>query len=253
MSKVNQKLFFDSYPYPLTTAKKNNLIYTIDKFDESILLTRLSWLAYIIATMRKETNDTFAPVVEGYYIPASKRAGALYNYYAKNNPGALRTIFPNGRYGINFTGRGDVQITHNYNYDKFRQLVLDKYPNKDIVANPEFACEPDIAFLIMEEGMTRSDLTFRDENFTGFTLEQFLNDKKLDWTGARKIINGKDCANEIAKYAIAYYDILEFEDEEKPEVKEIILPDEELVQAEALDAITIEVDGIPYKADILLS
>lgn len=253
MSKVDKEFFFANYPYKLSDRQKENLIYLIDKFDESVLLTRLSWLAYILATMRRETNDTFAPVVEGYWIPPSKRAAALYNYYAANNPGALRTIFPNGKFGINYTGRGDVQITHKNNYDMFNPLVLAKFPGKDIVQNPDYACEPDIAWLIMEEGMTRNTHTFRDENFTGFTLEQFLNDNKLDWVGARKIINGKDHANEIAKYAIDYYNVLQFEDEEKPVIEDITVPDEELAQAEALDAVTIEVDGIPYKANILTS
>lgn len=253
MSKIDEKYFFDNYPYKLNAKQKANIIYLIRKFNESKLLIRLSWFAYILATMRVETNDTFAPVVEGYYIPESRRAAALYNYYAKNNPYALRTIFPNGKYGTNYTGRGDAQITHIFNYDKFRKLVLDKFPGKDIVKNPEYACEPDIAFLIMEEGMTRRDLTLRDENFTGFTLEQFLNDKKLDWVGARKIINGKDKAHQIASYAIAIYNALQFKDEEKPVIADVVEPDAELAQAEALDAVTIFANGVPYKANILIS
>ena len=35
----------------------------------------LRWLAYILATSMHESNDTFAPVVEGYWIkPESKES-----------------------------------------------------------------------------------------------------------------------------------------------------------------------------------
>lgn len=220
MSKVDKQYFFDNYPRKLNDKRKANLSFIIDEFDESILLTRLSHLACCIGNMTVETNETFAPVVEGYYLLKefngryndAQRVNILYNYYAKNNSGALRSIFPNGKDGIAFYGRGDIQLTHDFNYRKFAPIIQKKY-GLDLMKNPELACRPDIAFTIMEEGMTNPDRTFRDANFTGFTLEQFFNDKIFNWVSSRKIINGLDRAHEIAQYSQAVYKALRFEDE----------------------------------------
>jgi hypothetical protein len=98
--------------------------------------------------------------------------------------------------------------------------------------------------------MTNPNKTFRDANFTGHTLEQYFTDTTLNWVGSRRIINGKDRANEIAMYAQAFYGALQFEGE-IPEVKpnmEIISFDPEAARAEALHGETIEVDGEVYGA-----
>jgi hypothetical protein len=253
MSKIDQPYFFAHYPYKLNSKQKENIIFLINNFDESVLLTRLSWFANILGTLRRETNDTFAPVQEGYWIPASKRVSALYNYYTKNNPKMLSQFFPNGKYGTNYLGEGFVQLSLLSNFINFNPLVQKKFPNYDIVKNPELAMIPEVAWLIMEEGMTRDTHTFRDINFTGHTVEQYLNDKILDWVNVRKVVNGLDCAHEIAKYSMAYYDALQFENEEKPVIENVSIPDEELAMAEAQNPITIEVDGEPYKANILVS
>ena len=257
MSKVDQQYFFDNYPYPktLTARKKEVLMWIINKFDESELLTRLSWLACILGNMRRETNDTMLPVMEGYYIPENKRVSALYNYYRINHPSKLSQIFPFGKDVKNYLGRGDIQITLEDNYNKFNPLVKAKYPEYDIVENPDLALDKEVAWIIMEEGMTRDTHTFRDVNFTGFTLEQFLNDNQLDWVGSRKIINGTDHAHEIGKYCVDYYGALRFIDEDKNVIPEenINYPDEQLAMAEAMDPETIEIDGEIHKADVLIS
>lgn len=248
MKKINKKLFFDNYPYSNLSKVKTNLNFLIDKFDASTKLDRIDYFAYILGTLRRETNDTFAPVEEGYWIPASKRAAALKKYYVQNNPGAVKTIFPAS--GLTYYGRGYVQLTHDWNYKKFQPLIQQRFPAIDIFAEPIKACDPEVAWIVLEEGMTRDDLTIQDENFTGFTLEQFFNDQKQDWVKARKIINGMDHANEIAQYAIAYYNVLEYENNEQKETAGTTeAPDLAEAIKENQNVSSVEFEGQAYKAE----
>lgn len=139
-------------------------------------------MAYMLATIKHETNNTFYPVMEGYYLK-SNRIAALYAYYRKHNPGALSTIFPNGADQPTYEGRGYVQITHKSNYSMF-----------GIVDTPEKALEPETAYKIMERGMANGI-------FTGRRLQDSVNENETDYYEARRVINGKDKASLIAGYA----------------------------------------------------
>ncbi len=190
----------------LSEDKKKNIFHITDAFEADADMKSLRWLAYILATSMHESNDTFAPVVEGYWIkPDSKRVNALYNYYLKNNPGALKTIFPNGKNGTAYYGRGRVvQLTHNFNY---KNASIKLYGDSRLFNNPEMIisdinCDMSVTFRGMREGW-----------FTGHKLERYfpLGFNKANWAGARKIINGMDKANLIAGYAIKFYELLEWE------------------------------------------
>lgn len=190
----------------LTETKKNNIFVITDAFAGDESMKSLRWLAYILATSMHESNDTFAPVAEGYWIkPESKRVTALYNYYRKNNPAALRTIFPNGKSGTAYYGRGRVvQLTHDFNYKLASLKIfgdLRLYNDPDMMIN-NAACDLAVTFRGMLEGW-----------FTGFRLEQFfpLGSNKANWRSARRIINGLDKANLIAGYAMKFYELLEWE------------------------------------------
>lgn len=81
-----------------------------------------------------------------------------------------------------YIGRGYVQLTWKNNYQKY-----------GIVDNPEMALDPNIAASIMVDGMERGV-------FTGKKLIDYFSDKINDPVGARKIINGTDKAQDIARY-----------------------------------------------------
>lgn len=210
MSQINKEHFINNYHRhfgkKLTEARKNNIFIITDAFAADENMKSLRWLAYILATAMHESNDTFAPVAEGYWIkPESKRITALYNFYRKNNPAALKTIFPNGRSGTAYYGRGRVvQLTHDFNY---RLASLKIYKDERLFRDPDMiirdaACDLAVTFRGMLEGW-----------FTGFRLEQFfpLGSNKANWRSARKMINGLDKANLIAGYAMKFYDLLEWE------------------------------------------
>ena len=151
--------------------------------------------AYVIATIKLETNYTYEPVVEGYWLGAN-RIRKLFKYYQLNNPKALKTIFPHGYYPT-YEGRGYVQVTHDFNYQMFSNKL-----GLDLVHNPDLALEPETAWKICELGMTQG-------LFTGKKLSDYFTEDETHWYDARRIINGTDRAKQFADTARIIYEIME--------------------------------------------
>lgn len=200
MKKIKRKKLFSKYPFrPLKQSQVDNLNFLLDKLDASAVIKRLSEYAYVLATLKLETADTFAPVKEAYWInPESRRIAVLKKMYA----GRKSIIHPSGKL---YYGRGYVQLTHIDNYIKMNEYVQIKFPNFDLVNNPDSACEPEAAWIILETGMSKG-------LFTGKRLGNYFTDKKVDFYNARKIINGLDRAGLVQAYAEKYWEALEFEE-----------------------------------------
>ena len=197
---MNRNKFFKQYPFrPLKQLQVDNLNFILDKLDTSESITRLTEYAYVLATLRLETADTFAPVEEAYWLkPESRRIAVLKKMYAGRNS----IIHPSGRL---YTGRGYVQLTHIDNYIKMNKYVQEIFPGYDLAANPGLACEPEAAWIILETGMSKG-------LFTGRKLSNYFTDNKHDFYNARKIINGLDRAGLVQAYAEKYLEILVFEE-----------------------------------------
>jgi len=176
----------------LNQEQVNGLNFLLSKLDNGTFKLSTQ-MAYILATVKHETNNTYQPVVEGYWMK-SNRVAKLYAYYKNYNRVALATIFPNGILDPTYEGRGFVQCTHNFNYDRF-----------GILATPEKALEPETAFHIMEYGMANG-------LFTGKTLQKYVNETQTDYISARKVINGLDQARLLAGYAGNFNNCIEFSD-----------------------------------------
>ena len=129
-------------------------------------------IEYVLATVEHETNNTFMPVKEAYWLSEGWRKRHL-RYYP-------------------YFGRGYVQITWKKNYKKFSDLL-----GLDLVDNPDLALEPDVAIDILVIGM-------RDGLFTGKKLSDFSHNDGFDFVHARKIINGMDKAIHVAVLAHNY-------------------------------------------------
>jgi hypothetical protein len=155
--------------------------YIINHF-EILNLKDVRWLAYILATVKHETANTYLPINE-----IGEGKGRRYGKKIKNN-GRPYTK-PNKIY----FGRGYVQITWFENYELMGRLL-----QINLLEQPELALNVDIATKIMFEGMTHGSSSFGD--FTGRSLEDYFNKKTDDPIGARRIINGTDRAALIAKY-----------------------------------------------------
>lgn len=137
-------------------------------------------LAYILATSYHETGKKMQPVEE---IGRGNRKP-----YGKIDP----------KTGKAYYGRGDVQLTWDYNYKKMGKLL-----NLDLYNNPDLALLSKNSKAIMFEGMLTGKSFAGD--FTGKHLGNYFNKTTNDPLGARKIINGTDKAKLIEGY---YYKFL---------------------------------------------
>ena len=133
------------------------------------------WTAYGLATAYHETDYTMQPIPEYGH-------GRGYPY-GRTDP----------QTGQAYYGRGYVQLTWRQNYARADAEI----PGFDLVHHPDNALKPEVAAVIMLRGMTEGW-------FTGLTLDHYMplaNPARADWVGARRIINGTDCAAQIALYA----------------------------------------------------
>ncbi|HSS55488.1 MAG TPA: hypothetical protein VLK79_12650, partial [Gaiellales bacterium] len=95
-------------------------------------------------------------------------------------------------------GRGLVQLTWEDNYQKQDdKLAL----GGALLRNPDMALDPELATVILLEGMA-------DGDFTGKRLGQYFTAELTDWYNARRIVNGTDKAQDIAAYAEKFHNAL---------------------------------------------
>jgi len=126
-------------------------------------------IAYVLATTKWETAQTFKPVREAFWLSEQWRKDNLH-YYP-------------------YYGRGFVQLTWRTNYEKY-SIIL----SVDLVNNPDLAMENEIALFILVHG-------FKTGTFTGRKITDYINDSETDFINARRCINGTDRAHEIAALA----------------------------------------------------
>lgn len=139
-------------------------------------------IAYILATIKHETGNTFAPVRE---------IGGL-NYFIRkywtNSKVAKWLGNDNANDAAKYYGRGHCQITGESHYEKFTKIL-----KVDLVNNPDLALNPIISAKIAIYGMKHG-------SFTGVKLDDYFNTKANFPVLARKIINGLDKSELIASY-----------------------------------------------------
>ena len=132
--------------------------------------------AYVLATAFWETARTMKPVVEAFWKTEAWRKKNL-RYYP-------------------WHGRGFVQLTWERNYERASRALGLPLAQSDprrplLIADPDAALRPDIAAAIIVTGM-------REGWFTGKKLADYVTLRKSDFDNARRIVNGKDRAGEIA-------------------------------------------------------
>lgn len=175
---IDRAVFFNGirqkpFPGSLTTGQVSGTSVILDEWERR-KLTDLRWLSYMLATAKWETGHTMQPVKEGGSL-AYLKSKKYYPWY----------------------GRGYVQLTWEYNYQKFHDRVLKQF-GVDIIANADLALQQPVAAFVMFEGMLNGE-------FTGKKLADYFNPTKTDWVNARRIINGTDKAADIALIAKQFY------------------------------------------------
>lgn len=132
-------------------------------------LTLNSQIAYVLATVQHETNETFKPVREAYWLSEDWRRRNLryYPYY----------------------GRGYVQLTWEHNYKQYGDIL-----GINLLDNPDRVMDPNIALFILVDGMSKG-------RFTSRKLGSYVNGGRTDFIGARDVVNPGDVPALIAGYA----------------------------------------------------
>lgn len=155
--------------------------------------TPLRHLAYILATAYHESAHTMQAVRETL---EKTDAGAIVALEKAWKAGKLTWVktpyWRKGADGKSWFGRGLVQITHKANYQKLGLLI-----GVDLVKDPSKALELPTAVQILFVGMELG-------SFTGKSLSDYISDGRVDYEGARRIVNGTDKAALIAGYAKAF-------------------------------------------------
>lgn len=158
----------------------------------------LSHCAYAFATAYHETAGTMQPIKEH---GGPKYFTKLYDIRGDNPKRARRmgNIFPGD--GPRYCGRGFVQLTWRNNYGNAGRKL--KIALED---NPDLAMRDDVAAKVMRLGM--------DEGwFTGKKFNHYLPAAGpagvAAFKEARRIINGVDKADRIAKYALQFQSALQ--------------------------------------------
>lgn len=141
-------------------------------------------LAYVLATARRESSDTFEPVREAPKCGTNEACRERAIEKLLKERAEKRGKRPRANYalpeknGLRYYGRGYIQLTTIGNYKTAEArtgLPLVDYPDK--------ALELDVASILLVRGML--------EGWHGSRrpLSHYLNDGKLDWISARDNVN----------------------------------------------------------------
>tara|TARA_R110002111_G_scaffold131308_2_gene196317 strand:+ start:344 stop:829 length:486 start_codon:yes stop_codon:yes gene_type:complete len=112
------------------------------------------------------------PVVEAYWLSEEWRAKNL-RYYP-------------------WHGRGFVQLTWQRNYVRAGKAL-----DMDLITDPDRVMEPDISVKILVRGCMEGW-------FTGRSIPDYITLQRSDFVNARRVVNGTDRAENIAKIAEKY-------------------------------------------------
>jgi hypothetical protein len=156
--------------------------------------------AYMLATAAWESARTMQPVRETLASTDAEAVRRLdYAWSRGRLPWVKTPYWRKDARGQSWFGRGLVQITHKFNYEKLGKAI-----GVDLVSNPSLALNMPVAIKIMVTGM-------KNGLFTGAKLSQFLDgidesdvEDYREFKAARKIINGTDKDDEIAEFALIF-------------------------------------------------
>ncbi|WEZ83996.1 hypothetical protein P6U16_04500 [Rhizobium sp. 32-5/1] len=151
------------------------------------------YLAYMLATAHHETGRTMQPVRETFAADDEEAIRRLDRALSAGKlPSVSVPYWRRDGEGKSWLGRGLVQLTHRANYARMAQMT-----GIDLLSEPQRAIEMEVAVEILFCGMETGA-------FTGKRLADYFTAAKSDWTGARRIINGRDRAALVADYGRLY-------------------------------------------------
>jgi len=155
----------------LTQLQVDSIDAILNEIDKQGI-TDIRQMAYIFATAYWEAHNPKKPDLR--LTPMREFGGETYLKSKKYYP---------------YFGRGFSQLTWHYNYKKEgARLGLDLLNNPDLILDVPVAANSHVYCM-------------RHGSYTGKKLSDYINDKTCDYQNARRIVNGKDKATEIASIA----------------------------------------------------
>ncbi|WP_105421065.1 hypothetical protein [Neorhizobium sp. T25_27] len=199
----NRHAFFDLvrtklFKGRLVTGQVEGLTVILDAWQARVGQGEAQPLSYVLATAFHETAATMQPVRETLASSDRSAIARLDEAFAAGRLGSVKTPYwrPDAE-GKSWLGRGLVQLTHRRNYEAMSAVT-----GIDLVADPGRAMEMPVSVAILIEGMRRG-------SFTGRKLGDYFGQGRADWVGARKIINGNDRADLVARHARVFAEALQ--------------------------------------------
>lgn len=188
--EIDRDIFFDMVrPLfgKLNQEQVDAMGWYLDNFPEAITIPQI---AYALATAFHETAQTMEPITEygnEAYFDKYEPGTSIGNSLGNTEPGD----------GAKYKGRGYVMITGRANYTKAQEEL-----DVPLVDEPTLACEREIARQIMRRGCFEGW-------FTSKKITDYISGSTKDYYNARRVINGTDCAEQIADYAEEFERALE--------------------------------------------
>jgi len=170
----------------LTESAQNGLVNLLGFFEDDVHMNDIRWIAYCLSTVLHETAGTYLPIEEYGRGKGMK--------YGTPDPVNMNVYY----------GRGLTQNTWKGNYKMLTDAWNKAHPDRivDFVKNPDL-------LLVMEYSYWAMSYAMRNGTYTGASLKKYIHDDVCDFVNARKIVNGLDCAEKIAGYAVKFEKILQ--------------------------------------------
>lgn len=174
---------YDTQFTHLGSAAMTGLTDILQFMNDDAAITDIGWGAYMLATVKHECAERWRPIEE-----FGRGAGRSYGTAINITDPATGTRHTNA-----YFGRGYVQLTWEANYRSIgRAIGL----GDSLWVDPSLALDAQVAYAIMSYGM-------RNGSFTSRKLATYINRSACDYEQARRIINGLDVYQKIARYAEA--------------------------------------------------
>lgn len=163
------KLALDKSALVKPNLTRDDIIEAIIKECKRHRMTLKTQIAYVLATTEHETNNTFLPVREAYWLSEAWRKANL-RYYP-------------------WYGRGFIQTTWYPNY-----LFYEELTGVPFTKEPDLVLNPTYALYLLVDGMSKG-------RYTTKRLGDYVNVDRTDFLNARRVVNGVDKQQLIAGYA----------------------------------------------------
>ena len=212
---MSTKAFFDAVR-PILGGKLNQQqVEGLAMILDATADLPISYRAYLLATAHHETGGNMSPKRENlnYSVdgllktfgrdritveqakkygrsgsrPADQQAIANVIYGGAWGRDNLGNTQPND--GWDFRGRGQVQVTGRRNYERTKSAT-----GVDVVSHPDKMLDPKISVTALVRGCVEG----------WFTRKKLSDYLPVDYYGARRVVNGTDKAESIAKLARRY-------------------------------------------------